>query len=172
VTIRYPSSCGRLWLSNNGVILRKAFNQSGYEMQLVSSYVQEVFKLSEGKGFVVGEVRTGKVYASSSQGAEKVLADRFTGTKSLVVGVYVCNAHSTLEMHYHKVEEFIYILYGTGVVRDLSGREYKIGPESTIYCAAGPDGAHEFENTDDVPMGFLFAHPAPEDPEMIPLMKK
>lgn len=141
-------------------------------MQLVSSYLEEGFTLSEGKRFVVGDVGASKVYASSDEGVEKILADRSTGTQNLVVGIYVCNAHSTLEMHYHKVEEFIYILYGTGVVRDPNGREYKIGPESTIYCAAGSDGAHEFENTGDVPMALLFAHPAPEDPEMISLRKK
>ena len=127
--------------------------------------------LVERKSFVIGEVASSKLAASTSEGVEKILADRSTGTENLTVGIYVCSPHSTLEMHYHKVEEFMYILYGSGVVRDGARREYTIGPESTIYCAAGPDGAHEFENTGDVPLGLFFAHPAPEDPEMIILKK-
>jgi uncharacterized cupin superfamily protein len=128
--------------------------------------------MDKGKGFVVGKVQSSKLALSSVEGIEKILADRSTGTENLVVGLYICNPHSTLEMHYHKVEEFICILYGSGVVTDGKGTKYEIGPESTIYCAGGSEGAHEFENTGDVPMGLMFAHPAPEDPEMIPLRKK
>lgn len=157
-------------------VLQETFEKNSKAAQpFISNLVQLLVVLSEvstmgsGKDFVVGEVGSSKLALSNADGVEKILADRSTGTENLVVGIYVCNPRSTLEMHYHKVEEFICILYGSGVVRDRRGREYKIGAESTIYCAPGPEGAHEFENTGDVPLGLIFAHPAPEDPEMISL---
>lgn len=52
------------------------------------------------------------------------------------------NLHEHL--HWHPIEVFYYVLKGTAIVRDLAGKEYKVGPGDSIYAPAGLTGSHEW----------------------------
>jgi mannose-6-phosphate isomerase-like protein (cupin superfamily) len=63
-------------------------------------------------------------------------------------------------MHYHRCEEALFILSGSGIVKDSLGKEYSISEGSFIYCPPGPGGAHQFINNGDAPMRLLYAFPS------------
>ncbi|MFC1798341.1 cupin domain-containing protein [Thermodesulfobacteriota bacterium] len=52
----------------------------------------------------------------------------------------------TLEhLHWHLTEAFHYIISGRGVVRDIEGNSYDIGPGTVVYAPPGLLGSHEWE---------------------------
>jgi quercetin dioxygenase-like cupin family protein len=53
------------------------------------------------------------------------------------------NLHEHL--HWHPIEVFYYVLKGSAIVRDLAGKEYKVGPGDSIYAPAGLAGSHEWQ---------------------------
>jgi len=54
------------------------------------------------------------------------------------------------KLHWHPIEAFYYVLSGHILVRDIEGKETKMGPGMSIYCPAGMAGAHEWESLDHV----------------------
>jgi uncharacterized cupin superfamily protein len=48
-------------------------------------------------------------------------------------------------LHWHPIEVFYYVIAGGAIVRDYYGKEYKVGPGSSIYAPAGIAGSHEWE---------------------------
>lgn len=55
----------------------------------------------------------------------------------------------TLEkLHWHPIESFYFVISGRATVRDIEGREYDVGPETSIYTPPGIAGAHEWEVTE------------------------
>jgi uncharacterized cupin superfamily protein len=67
----------------------------------------------------------------------------------------------TIPMHYHReTEELQYIVSGSGVVRDNEGNEYPVEAGTAVYCGAGSQSAHEFENTENRPLIVLFIYPS------------
>jgi mannose-6-phosphate isomerase-like protein (cupin superfamily) len=48
-------------------------------------------------------------------------------------------------LHWHPIEAAYFILSGHAIVRDINGKEYHVGPGTTIYAPAGLAGSHEWE---------------------------
>lgn len=48
-------------------------------------------------------------------------------------------------LHWHMVESFHYIISGKGILRDITGKSYPIGPGDVIYAPPGISGSHEWE---------------------------
>ena len=85
------------------------------------------------------------------------ICDEQTPTDSLFVGIVEVPAGGTrIPLHYHSsVEEFQYILSGTGVVWDAQGNEYPLSPGTCVYCPPQPKNAHGFKNTGTSPLLIL-----------------
>lgn len=49
------------------------------------------------------------------------------------------------ELHWHAIEVFYYVMAGSAIVRDYHGKEYPVGPGSSIYAPAGVAGSHEWQ---------------------------
>ena len=49
------------------------------------------------------------------------------------------------ELHWHAIEVFYYVVAGGAIVRDYHGKEYPVGPGSSIYAPPGIAGSHEWE---------------------------
>ncbi|MDH3317634.1 MAG: cupin domain-containing protein [Gammaproteobacteria bacterium] len=49
------------------------------------------------------------------------------------------------ELHWHPIEVFYYVMMGSAIVRDYHGKEYPVGPGSSIYAPAGIAGSHEWQ---------------------------
>ena len=91
-----------------------------------------------------------------------IICDSETPTTHLVAGVVeLLEPGCIINMHYHSVEELQYIVSGSGVVRDGEGNEYPVSPGTSVYCAPGAQGAHEFQNCGQEPLVILFAFPVP-----------
>lgn len=87
----------------------------------------------------------------------QMFCDAATPTDNLVSGiVQVLEPGGKIPLHHHHVEEFQFIVNGSGIARDGNGNEYSIGPGSAIYCRPGPAGAHEYENTGAQALEILF----------------
>jgi quercetin dioxygenase-like cupin family protein len=72
-------------------------------------------------------------------GCPEVPTDRIrVGLASFAAGTYE-------QLHWHPIEAFYYVISGHATVRNLEGKEYEVGPGSTIYAPAGIAGAHEWE---------------------------
>lgn len=91
-----------------------------------------------------------------------LICDEQTPTLSLLVGVVeLPERGSTIPLHYHpSVEEFQYIVSGSGVVWDAEGNEYPLSPGTCIYCGPEPKGAHGYKNTGNSPLVILFIYPS------------
>ncbi len=48
-------------------------------------------------------------------------------------------------LHWHLTEAFHYIVSGRGIVRDIEGNSYNVGPGSVVYAPPGISGSHEWE---------------------------
>jgi mannose-6-phosphate isomerase-like protein (cupin superfamily) len=48
-------------------------------------------------------------------------------------------------LHWHIIEAFYYVISGRGVLRDIEGKSYPLGPGSVIYAPSGIAGSHEWE---------------------------
>jgi len=91
-----------------------------------------------------------------------LICDEQTPTVSSLVGVVeLPERENTIPLHYHSsVEEFQYIISGSGVAWDAEGNEYPLGPGTSVYCGPGPKGAHGFKNTGASPLVILFIYPS------------
>ena len=91
-----------------------------------------------------------------------LIADEQTPTLGLVTGVVeLLDPGRKIDLHHHEVEEFQYIVSGTGLARDAHGTKYPVAPGTCVYCRPGPEGAHEFENTGQDPLVILFVFSSP-----------
>lgn len=48
-------------------------------------------------------------------------------------------------LHWHLIETFHYIVAGRGIVRDIEGNSYEVGPGHVVYGPPGMRGSHEWE---------------------------
>ena len=53
-------------------------------------------------------------------------------------------------LHWHMIETFHYIVAGKGIVRDIEGNSWEVGPGDVVYGPAGLRGAHEWEIKDSL----------------------
>lgn len=67
-------------------------------------------------------------------------------------------------LHWHLTEAFHYIISGRGIVRDIEGNSYEVGPGSVVYAPPGILGSHEWEIKEDLQ---LISIKATTDPEKI-----
>jgi quercetin dioxygenase-like cupin family protein len=66
---------------------------------------------------------------------------------------------SATEYHTHAWEHEVFVLEGTGLVRDAEG-EVAIGPGTCVFVK--PDEIHNFQNTGDTVMQFICVVPWPK----------
>lgn len=91
----------------------------------------------------------------------QMICDSETPTDHLVTGiVQVIDPGGRIPLHHHHIEEFQFIVSGTGIARDAQGNEYLISEGTSIYCRPGPEGAHEYENTGADSLKILFVFPS------------
>lgn len=91
----------------------------------------------------------------------QIICDERTPTETLVSGVvHVIQPGGKVPLHYHHIEEFQFIVSGNAIARDAQGNEYPIQTGTAIYCGAGPEGAHEYENVGPGPLAILFVFPS------------
>lgn len=67
-------------------------------------------------------------------------------------------------LHWHLTEAFHYIISGRGIVRDIEGNSFEVGPGSVVYAPPGILGSHEWEIKEDLQ---LISIKATTDPEKI-----
>lgn len=48
-------------------------------------------------------------------------------------------------LHWHLIETFHYIVAGRGIVRDVAGNSFEVGPGDIVYGPPGLSGSHEWE---------------------------
>ena len=48
-------------------------------------------------------------------------------------------------LHWHMIETFHYVTAGKGIVRDIEGNSWEVGPGDVVFGPAGLRGAHEWE---------------------------
>jgi quercetin dioxygenase-like cupin family protein len=101
--------------------------------------------------------RAGRVPGS----AVDVLLDGETPTTSLLAGINHLAPGGRIPLHHHDYEELQFILSGSGLALDALGGEHALEAGSTVYCAEGPEAAHGFVSTGDVPLAILFVYPTP-----------
>ena len=65
-------------------------------------------------------------------------------------------------LHWHLIETFHYIVAGKGIVRDIEGKSYNVGPGDVVYGPPGMRGAHEWEVTETLQLLTIKATNAPE----------
>lgn len=114
------------------------------------------------KAFIVSDVKEEKLsgWGSEYNILEKILVDG-KNTEHLTSGITVCNGKSKAPLHYHNVETFHYVLYGTGTLTDGEENKYELRPGVIFYCASGLKGVHGIENNDDFPLAILWVHAYP-----------
>lgn len=61
------------------------------------------------------------------------------------------------EFHAHPWEHEVFVLRGSGVVRDAGGAEATLGPGTCVYVPAGE--THQFANTGDAALRFICVIP-------------
>jgi len=70
-------------------------------------------------------------------------ADRPTDRIRVALATFVPN---TIEqLHWHPIEAFYYVIARRATLRDFEGKEYGVGPGSSIDAPPGIAGAHEWE---------------------------
>ena len=47
--------------------------------------------------------------------------------------------------HWHLTEKLYFVVSGRGVIKDIQGKSYDIGPGSVVYAPPGIEGSHEFD---------------------------
>ena len=119
--------------------------------------------MGEKKAFFVSDIKEQELsnWGSEYNILEKILVDNQTADH-LVSGIIVCKGQSKAPLHYHNVETFHYVLYGSGILTDVKGNKHELKPGITFYCASSSLGAHCIENNDDFPLAILWVHAFPK----------
>ncbi len=65
-------------------------------------------------------------------------------------------------LHWHLIEVFYYVISGRGVITDIEGKSYGVGPGSVVYARPGIAGSHSWEIKEQLQ---LIAIRATADPE-------
>lgn len=65
-------------------------------------------------------------------------------------------------LHWHLIETFHYIVAGRGVVRDIEGNSYDVGPGDVVYGPPGMSGSHEWVVAETLQLLTIKGTTAPE----------
>jgi mannose-6-phosphate isomerase-like protein (cupin superfamily) len=79
---------------------------------------------------------------------------------SVGLATYAPGTHEHL--HWHLIETFHYIVAGRGIVRDIEGNSYNVGPGDVVYGPPGMRGSHEWEVKEELQLLTIKATNAPE----------
>lgn len=108
------------------------------------------------------EMKTDK-FGKEPRQTIKVFLDGKTPNNRLYMGLAIFPPSAENGMHYHDVEEAMYIVSGRGVVIGSEGNKNELLPGTLVFCEAGKTGAHNCMNTSkDIPMMMIFAYPQPK----------
>jgi len=83
-------------------------------------------------------------------------------TERINVGLATFAPGTHEHLHWHLIETFHYIVAGRGIVRDIAGRSYEVGPGDVVYGPPGLRGAHEWEVKETLQLLTIKATNAPE----------
>lgn len=90
-----------------------------------------------------------------------ILFDENTPTQFLLSGIFTLEPGGELDLHYHDHEEMQHVIRGYGILRDSENNEYQLGPGTSFYCPAGPNGAHGIKNASDLSFVCLYVYYSP-----------
>lgn len=83
-------------------------------------------------------------------------------SERISVGLATFGPGTHEHLHWHLIETFHYIVAGRGIVRDLEGNSYEVGPGDVVYGPPGLRGAHEWEVKESLSLLTIKATNAPE----------
>jgi mannose-6-phosphate isomerase-like protein (cupin superfamily) len=83
-------------------------------------------------------------------------------SERISVGLATFGPGTHEHLHWHLIETFHYIVAGRGIVRDLEGNSYEVGPGDVVYGPPGIRGAHEWEVRESLQLLTIKATNAPE----------
>jgi mannose-6-phosphate isomerase-like protein (cupin superfamily) len=66
-------------------------------------------------------------------------------SERISVGLATFGPGTHEHLHWHLIETFHYVVAGKGIVRDIEGNHYEVGPGDVIYGPPGMRGSHEWE---------------------------
>ena len=66
-------------------------------------------------------------------------------SERISVGLATFGPGTHEHLHWHLIETFHYVVAGKGIVRDIEGNEYHVGPGDVVYGPPGMRGSHEWE---------------------------
>ena len=66
-------------------------------------------------------------------------------SERISVGLATFGPGTHEHLHWHLIETFHYVVAGKGIVRDIEGNVYNVGPGDVIYGPPGMRGSHEWE---------------------------
>ena len=75
----------------------------------------------------------------------KLAGDPEHPSERISVGLATFAPGTHEHLHWHLIETFHYIVAGLGIVRDIEGNSYEVGPGDVVYGPPGMRGAHEWE---------------------------
>jgi mannose-6-phosphate isomerase-like protein (cupin superfamily) len=83
-------------------------------------------------------------------------------SERISVGLATFGPGTHEHLHWHLIETFHYVVAGRGIVRDLEGNSYEVGPGDVVYGPPGIRGAHEWEVRESLQLLTIKATNAPE----------
>ena len=75
----------------------------------------------------------------------KLAGDGDHPSERISVGLATFAPGTHEHLHWHLIETFHYIVAGRGIVRDIEGNSFEVGPGDVVYGPPGLRGAHEWE---------------------------
>ena len=93
---------------------------------------------------------------------KKLAGDRAHPSERISVGLATFAPGTHEHLHWHLIETFHYIVAGRGIVRDIEGNGYDVGPGDVVYGPPGMRGAHEWEAKETLQLLTIKATNAPE----------
>jgi mannose-6-phosphate isomerase-like protein (cupin superfamily) len=92
----------------------------------------------------------------------KLAGDAEHPSERISVGLATFAPGTHEHLHWHLIETFHYIVAGRGIVRDIEGNSYEVGPGDVVYGPPGMRGAHEWEVKETLQLLTIKATNAPE----------
>ena len=83
-------------------------------------------------------------------------------SEKISVGLATFGPGTHEHLHWHLIETFHYIVAGRGIVRDIEGNSYDVGPGDVVYGPPGMRGSHEWEVKETLQLLTIKATTAPE----------
>jgi mannose-6-phosphate isomerase-like protein (cupin superfamily) len=92
----------------------------------------------------------------------KLAGDDQHPSERISVGLATFGPGTHEHLHWHLIETFHYIVAGRGIVRDIEGNSFEVGPGDVVYGPPGLRGAHEWEVKETLQLLTIKGTTAPE----------